>query len=209
MFSAGFDRRRGFPAPVLFLAAALVAAGGACGNGDEEELARHRERLNAGFAGPDSPLPAEERASFAGLEFYPYDPGLVFRVPLDRRRAGAPVTMLDTKSEERRYTVAGTAAFTVDGSAVQVTLYRDPEDPADAPLFLPFRDATSGGETYHGGRYLDVPATRESFLLIDFNRAYLPYCAYDVRWACPLVPGENVLAVGIRAGEKGRAAGPG
>jgi uncharacterized protein (DUF1684 family) len=70
-------------------------------------------------------------------------------------------------------------------------------------LFVPFKDATTGTETYAGGRYLEMeeqPEAEEYWL--DFNRAYNPYCAYNDDYACPVVPLENVLPIPIRAGEK-------
>ena len=68
-------------------------------------------------------------------------------------------------------------------------------------LFLPFADATSGNETYGAGRYLEIEMQNEGQLLVDFNYAYNPYCAYNENWSCPLTPAENRLSVAIRAGE--------
>jgi uncharacterized protein (DUF1684 family) len=75
------------------------------------------------------------------------------------------------------------------------------ESDAGHDLFLPFRDATSGKESYGAGRYLDLHAHRDE-VEIDFNYAYNPYCAYNPEWNCPLPPAENWLQVPIRAGEK-------
>ena len=68
--------------------------------------------------------------------------------------------------------------------------------------FLPFRDATSGPETYGAGRYLDAEITSDGRVLLDFNRAYFPYCAYGEGWTCPLPPAENWLRAAVRAGER-------
>jgi uncharacterized protein (DUF1684 family) len=69
-------------------------------------------------------------------------------------------------------------------------------------LFLPFRDKTNGKTTYGAGRYLDISFPASDSIYLDFNKAYNPYCAYDDRWSCPLVPFENHLEVSILAGEK-------
>jgi uncharacterized protein (DUF1684 family) len=69
-------------------------------------------------------------------------------------------------------------------------------------LFIPFRDLTSGKESYGGGRYIDTEIPAGETLILDFNRAYNPYCAYSHRYSCPIPPEENTLKVEIRAGEK-------
>src|SRR5690606_19820929 len=86
-----------------------------------------------------------------------------------------------------------------DGVAVGLTLYRDPEG---GDLFLPFQDETSGNETYGAGRYLDVTALEDGRVLLDFNYAYHPFCAYNPSYSCPMPPVENRLPAPIRAGER-------
>jgi hypothetical protein len=99
--------------------------------------------------------------------------------------------------------------FEVGGEPARVTLFASPDT---HELFLPFRDATSGKETYGAGRYLEVePPNADGRVVVDFNDAYNPYCAYNASWSCPIPPGENWLAVPIRAGERsfaGPVAGP-
>jgi uncharacterized protein (DUF1684 family) len=88
----------------------------------------------------------------------------------------------------------------VDGRPTRITLFTSPEM---HELFLPFRDATSGRETYGAGRYLEVdPPDADGRVVVDFNLAYNPYCAYNPDWSCPIPPGENWLDVPIRAGER-------
>jgi uncharacterized protein (DUF1684 family) len=69
-------------------------------------------------------------------------------------------------------------------------------------LFIPFKDKTSGNETYGGGRYLDVTVPNSELTWLDFNTAYNPYCAYSYRYSCPIPPTVNTLPIEIRAGEK-------
>jgi hypothetical protein len=88
--------------------------------------------------------------------------------------------------------------FSVDEQAVALTVFRNPQQ---AGWFLPFRDSTSGGETYGAGRYVELEEEGGGFVL-DFNYAYNPFCAYAPHWACPVPPAENTLAVAIAAGEK-------
>ena len=89
--------------------------------------------------------------------------------------------------------------FEVDGREVELTIFRDA---GSGGLFLPFVDARAGRETYGAGRYLDLHALEDGRLLVDFNYAYNPYCAYNERWTCPIPPASNRLEVAIAAGER-------
>jgi uncharacterized protein (DUF1684 family) len=121
---------------------------------------------------------------------------------LDTNADRGEVRLETSTGSEETYRRAGIARFEVDGTAGQLTLY-EPEDGGD--LFLPFRDATSGSETYGSGRYLEVHPPRKGRVRLDFNYAYNPYCAYNDAWTCPLPPAENWLSIPIRAGEKAYA----
>jgi pimeloyl-ACP methyl ester carboxylesterase len=148
-----------------------------------------------------SPLTDEQRRSFGGLRYFPENPALVIRAPLetDGVDLDEDLVMATTTGGEQRYRRAGVIRFEVDGEPAQVTLFAS----RDAPeLFLPFRDATSGSESYGAGRYLEVePPGPDGIVEVDFNFAYNPYCAYNPDWSCPIPPGENWLAVPVRAGE--------
>ncbi len=106
--------------------------------------------------------------------------------------------MATTNGKDQVYRRFGMVHFQVDGVDTQVTLY---SSAGSQDLFLPFRDATSGKETYGAGRYLELHAHGDE-VVVDFNYAYNPNCAYNPEWDCPLPPGENWLTVPIRAGEK-------
>jgi uncharacterized protein (DUF1684 family) len=167
---------------------------------DELEAFR-REKDRFFREDPRSPLTPEQRATFTGLAYYPEDPSLrieaVLETDVDRDEE---IRMATTTGGEQVYRRAGVVRFEVEGRRTQVTLFASEEMP---DLFLPFRDATSGVETYGAGRYLEVePPGPDGRLVVDFNLAYNPYCAYDDRWSCPLPPRENWLDVPIRAGEK-------
>src|SRR5438445_2043363 len=140
-----------------------------------------------------SPLTAEQRAVFRGLAYYPPNPDLVIEARLDVGVDVGEVRMQTSTGGEQVYTRAGVVRFDVDGRPAEVTLFasRDTEE-----LFLPFRDATSGAETYPAGRYLEVsPPDAEGLVAVDFNLAYNPYCAYSPRWSCPIPPIENWLKI--------------
>lgn len=152
------------------------------------------------FYGHDdrSPLTPAQRRSFKGLSYFPENKALVIKAKVDRNVPPGVVRMQTTKGEEQVYRRHGLVRFQVDGQSTKVTLYAAAES---HEFFLPFRDATSGRETYGAGRYLDLHAHGEE-VVIDFNYAYNPYCAYNPDWNCPLPPAENWLKVPIRAGER-------
>jgi uncharacterized protein (DUF1684 family) len=159
---------------------------------------------------PQSPI--EDREGFVGLEYFPGDPdyriGAVFEPSADPSEL-----VIDTGGEDGaiRYRRAGVLRFTLAGTecsllVLSLIAYA-------GGLFVPFKDATSRSDTYGGGRYLfDTVKNADGLavevgvgsprVVIDFNYAYNPSCAYSPRWACPLAPPENVLPIPIRAGEK-------
>lgn len=118
-----------------------------------------RARKDAFFAtAEESPLTAAQRGSFTGLSYYPEDPALVFTVPLQPGEDVTPFAVPTSTGEQRTYRRAGRVALEIAGQRVALTLLQGPDE---AGLFLPFRDATGGDETYPAGRYLDLapPAT--------------------------------------------------
>jgi uncharacterized protein (DUF1684 family) len=155
---------------------------------------------------PQSPVPPDRRAGFAGLDYFAYDSALrvladVESAPEEARgiagSAGSAIVF-------RRF---ARARFELAGEAQALELYW--LEGYGGGIFLPFGDATSGRETYGGGRYLldtvkgsDLGEGPSSRLILDFNFAYNPSCAYDPRWACPLTPSANRLPFAVRAGEK-------
>jgi uncharacterized protein (DUF1684 family) len=146
---------------------------------------------------PHSPI--ADRVNFAGLAYYPPDPAYRYELALDRADQPDPLTFQTSTGDERTYHRIGTVDFVVDGEAATLALYQaDHHD----ELFLPFRDATSGSETYGAGRYLEPELLSDGRVLLDFNLAYNPFCAYSDAYSCPLPPFENHLTIPIRAGEK-------
>lgn len=163
---------------------------------DVTALLEYRKEKDAAFAGHHSPLDPELRSGFEGLSYYEPNPDLVFTVPLEpveRTR----VAVQTSDGAQRVHERAGIAAFEVGGECVELVLY----DTGHQGYFLPFRDKTSGVETYGAGRYLDIDANPDGTVTIDFNLAYNPLCAYNDAYSCPLPPIENWLSVPIEAGE--------
>ena len=167
------------------------------------ELTEFRAEKDAFFREhPSSPLTASQRGTFQGLSYFPENRELVVGTSLetDGVDRDETIVMQTTTGGEQTYHRAGVVRFEVDGQPAQVTLYSSPEM---HELFVPFRDATSGKETYGAGRYLEVePPDARGNVVVDFNDAYNPYCAYNPEWSCPIPPGENWLPVAIRAGER-------
>ena len=96
----------------------------------------------------------------------------------------------------------GTLTFTLKGTTLTLTAFADEGPGPITRLFVPFGDLTSGTETYKGGRYLELDRTSTTLYDLDFNRAYHPFCVFNVAYVCPVPPQENRLAVAIQAGER-------
>jgi uncharacterized protein (DUF1684 family) len=178
-----------------------------------DALARFRHGRDELFrTHPQSPLSEEARSRFNRLRYFEHDPVYRVRVRVESADEGEPLK-IDTGGEDGviTYRRAGWLRFRLGGEDCRLTVFSLVG--YGGGLFLPFRDATSGHETYGGGRYLfdtvkntdglALELTAESAdIAIDFNFAYNPSCVYDERWACPLAPRENWLTVPIRAGER-------
>jgi uncharacterized protein (DUF1684 family) len=144
-----------------------------------------------------SPLSAEQKRSFTGLHYYPENPSLRLELPLEKEPLPQPVIIQTSTGEVREYLHVGQVRFNVDGQEATLQVYDDGQG-----YFLPFVDATAPQETYGAGRYLEPHDLGNGSLIVDFNLAYNPYCAYNEQWSCPLPPNENRLKVRIEAGEK-------
>ena len=145
-----------------------------------------------------SPLTGEQKRAFHGLRYYPENPALRLELKLEKDATPKPVILQTSTGEVREYLRAGQVRFNVDGQEAVLQLYLDDYD----GYFLPFVDAGAPDETYGAGRYLEPHDLSDNLLLVDFNLAYNPYCAYNERWSCPIPPKENRLKVRIQAGEK-------
>jgi len=164
-----------------------------------------KDRLFASH--PSSPVPAEARRDFRGLAYWRYAPALALRATLEPDPEAPPLDVpRSSAGAALPYSRIGWVSFTADETPTRLAVYWLNEYAGG--LFIPFRDGTSGSESYGGGRYLwdsgkgaDLGSSGDE-LVIDFNYAYHPSCVYDPVWSCPLAPPENWLTVPIRAGER-------
>ena len=174
--------------------------------GWKKNLEDARERKDVFFAQHrQSPIPPQDRPRFRGLEYYPPDPSYRFKLELHEHPEKQVVRMAYSKGNEQDLIRWGEFRFKIAGKERVLQAYTS--NPQEETLFVPFRDVTSGKETYGAGRYLDLEQdrdrTQEGKWVLDFNRAYNPWCAYSEAYTCPFVPVENWLEVPIPAGEKG------
>jgi uncharacterized protein len=173
------------------------------------ELRRGRDELFKSH--PQSPIEPEEHAAFSGLKYFAPDPA--YRVKARFEEGAGDEMVIETGGADGaiHFRRAGRLTFELNGEPCELTVLRLQQ--YGGGLFLPFKDATSGHETYGGGRYLfDTAKNTDGLVLditlgspdvtIDFNYAYNPSCVYSARWACPLAPPENTLKVAVRAGEQ-------
>ena len=144
-----------------------------------------------------SPLTDEQKRNFDGLQYFSEAPDLRFEVTLERFDPIDQVEIQTNTGAVQSYQRYGRFRFTVDGEGAELTVYR-----SEHGYFLPFADSLAGDETYGAGRYLEPEDLGDDHLIVDFNMAYNPYCAYNPNWSCPITPAENRLRVPIRAGEK-------
>ncbi len=164
-----------------------------------------KDRLFAGH--PSSPVPASARRDFRGLAYWRYDAALRFSAPLEPDPDAPPLDVPRSgEGAVMPYARIGWVSFTVDGTACRLSVFCLNEYAGG--IFIPFRDASSGTESYGGGRYLwdsskgaDLGSGGDE-LVLDFNYAFHPSCVYDPIWSCPLAPQENWLPVPIHAGER-------
>jgi uncharacterized protein (DUF1684 family) len=134
------------------------------------------------------------------LNYYDPNPDYRYTLPLQPAEHQEEVVFQTSTGDEQTYHRLGTIEFEVEGQPARLAIYQSSQHD---DLFLPFRDATSGNETYGAGRYLEPHDLGGGELLVDFNLAYNPFCAYSDDYSCPLPPFENHLhTVAIRAGEK-------
>ena len=151
-----------------------------------------------------SPLLPQDKKAFKGLRYYIFDPRYVFTGRIERfifhiSNPRYYATFLTNKGTSKRYLRYGKFHFTLEERGYTLEIYKSILSDS---LFIPFKVKTNGKETYEGGRYIDAEILPDYQIVLDFNMAYNPSCAYNANFACVLPPEENGLDAGIRAGEK-------
>ena len=172
-----------------------------------EKALAYQQHLNREFSdSKTSPLTAEEIKAFESLPFFEIKDNLIFEAEFFRTPNESPFAMPNTTGGKNMFVKFGEVYFTIGGKEYQLNVYQSQRlstDPAYADyLFVPFTDLTNGKTTYGGGRYLDLHIPESDTILLDFNRAYNPYCAYNPKYSCPVPPAENHLETPIKAGVK-------
>lgn len=173
----------------------------------KERIEKERQEKNRFFiSDPRSPVPRGERRSLLGkgLSYYPPDPNLLFELFLHEHEEKKQIKVETTKGGVQEFIRWGEFRFDIDDKQRVIQTYKS--NPEDERLWIPFRDETSGKETYGAGRYIDLEPgehfTSDGRWILDFNKAYNPWCAYSEEYVCPFIPPENWLEAPIRAGEK-------
>ena len=171
------------------------------------EAQASQNKLNEEFANPnESPLTENDFKTFTGLDFYPISDKFLIEAQFIRTENEKAFKMKTSTTRLPEYVKYGELHFMIDGKKLKLNVYQNIEL-AKKPgfedyLFLPFSDLSCGKESYIGGRYIDMRFPKYDTVLIDFNTAYNPYCAYNHKYSCPIVPLENDLNVAILAGVK-------
>ena len=167
----------------------------------------YQYEMNVEFANQEeSPLTKEGLKNFTELDFFAIDSTYKVVAKFELEKNPQLFEMPTTTDRKPIYKTYGTATFNLEGKALKLHIYQN-QDLIKKPdyinhLFIPFTDHTNGNESYGGGRYMDVEIPIGETIVIDFNRSYNPYCAYNDKYSCPIPPRENDLAVAIKAGVK-------
>jgi hypothetical protein len=170
-----------------------------------KKVAKYHASENTKFADSETTILTEEDFEhFEELDFYPIDLKYRVRATFVRTPNEIPFLMPTTTERLPEYVKYGEAHFTLDGIDLKLNLYQSTTPSEDEEykdyLFLPFTDLTSGDGSYGGGRFLDARIPKGKKMILNFNKAYNPYCAYNSRYSCPIPPKENDLLVRIEAG---------
>jgi uncharacterized protein (DUF1684 family) len=172
-----------------------------------EAVVAYQEQMNFNFADSlKSPLKDSDKRNFKTLDFYEINPEMVVTAKLIKFKKSKPFSMPTTTDRKPMYRKYGALHFELKGIPCVLEIYQN-LDLIKMPkyqnyLFLPFTDLTSGIDSYGGGRYLDLQIPDGDTVLLDFNLSYNPYCAYNEKYSCPLVPKVNDLKVEVNAGVK-------
>jgi len=172
---------------------------------EEKRILKWRKERDIFFkTHPRSPLSPKEKRVFKGLKYYPFDLKYVFSSPIERyifhiNNPKYYATFLTNKGTNKRYLRYGKFHFNLNGKDYAIEIYKSI---LSDNIFIPFKDKTNGKESYEGGRYVDAEILPGYKMVLDFNMAYYPSCAYNDHFICALPPKENMLDIAIRAGEK-------
>jgi len=166
-----------------------------------------QKKMNADFKDASkSPLRSKDLKNFEALDFFPYNPNFKVQAALQRTPESDWFLMKTTTDRMSKERVYGVLKFEVKGRKFELNVYQGEEEmntPGNEDfLFLPFLDRTNGTSTYGGGRYINLKIPKGDSMVVDFNEAYNPYCVYNDKYSCPVVPRQNFLDLEVEAGLK-------
>ena len=187
----------------------LIMSFVSCSHNKKEVLGEttFQKKMNSEFKDASkSPLKEKDLKNFKGLNFFKFDSTYVVKAILKRTPDSEWFNMQTTTNRLSKERVFGILKFELKGKAYELNVYQGEElmetEGFEDYLFLPFLDDTNGAESYGGGRYIDLRIPESDTVTIDFNTAYNPYCAYNEKYSCPIVPRSNYLDLKVRAGVK-------
>ena len=168
---------------------------------------RFQGELRMEYDNPNaSPLSDKAKKTFKGIHFFPVGTKYAVNARFVRTPNEKPFQMSTSSGMRKTYVKFAEVFFMIDQKEYKLNVYQSQELLKSVEykdyLFIPFTDATSGNETYEGGRYIDLTIPTTDKILVNFNKAYHPYCAYTEGYNCPIPPQENTLLVRIEAGVK-------
>lgn len=166
-----------------------------------------QKEMNADYKdATKSPLKEKDRKNFKGLDFFKFDSTYVVTAKLTRTPDEKPFKMKTTTDRLPNYVKFGVVEFKLEGKTHQLDIFQNldilNDDGYEDYLFLPFLDNTNGEGSYSGGRYVESRIPEGDTIVIDFNTAYNPYCAYNEKYSCPIVPRSNYVDANVKAGVK-------
>ena len=172
------------------------------------EVLKYQQELNGFYTdSTTSPLGPEERTAFHGHEFFSYNPEMAVEANIEVLENEPWFNMATSSGMSREYRRYAKATFELRGQTLELFLYQSKRlmamEEYQDHLFLPFMDKTTGVSTYGTGRFMDITKPEGSTMILDFNYAYNPYCAYTDGYSCPITPKENYIDIEVNAGIKG------
>ncbi len=179
-----------------------------CANSQTEESSKQfQDNLNLEYANKkESPLTDEDFEKFKSLDFYEINLKFIVEAKFVKSENEKVFEMKTSTTRLPKYLKFGELHFKIDNLVYKLNVYQNIDliktEGYEDYLFLSFSDFTCGNESYIGGRYIDLRIPKSNKIIVDFNKAYNPYCAYNHKYSCPIIPLENDLKVSILAGVK-------
>lgn len=170
------------------------------------EIEKFQTELNKEYINPkETPLRGENYKNFKEHPFFPIDLKYRIKAKFVKTDNAKPFEIMTSSGKTQPYVQYGKVSFILDGKTHELSIYQSLNlirvEGYEDYLFLPFRDKTNGKETYGGGKYMDLRIPQTDEIILDFNKSYQPYCAYNAHdYSCPIVPKENFLPIRIEAG---------